>query len=79
MRVANSHSHETVTHKRYLAWRTLPTHQAFHPMMHNTAFFRVMAIPACLVWGVLEFVALQRARLQGKRNHILDPVTPSAG
>lgn len=40
-------------------------------MMHNTAFFRVMAIPACLVWGVLEFVALQRARLQGKRKQVL--------
>jgi hypothetical protein len=36
-------------------------------MLHKAAFFRVLAIPACLVWGVLELFALQRARLQGRR------------
>lgn len=36
-------------------------------MFHKAAFFRVMAIPACLVWGVLEFFALQRSRLQSRR------------
>lgn len=36
-------------------------------MLHQATFFRALAIPACLVWGVLEFLALQRARLLGRR------------
>jgi hypothetical protein len=36
-------------------------------MLHKAAFFRALAIPACLVWGVLEFFALQRARMLGRR------------
>ena len=36
-------------------------------MLQKAAFFRALAIPACLVWGVMEFVALQRARLWGRR------------
>jgi hypothetical protein len=36
-------------------------------MLHKPAFFRALAIPACMVWGVLEFFALQRARLQSRR------------
>jgi hypothetical protein len=36
-------------------------------MQHKVAFFRLMAIPACVVWGVLEFLALQRSRFQGRR------------
>lgn len=28
-----------------------------------------MTIPACIVWGVLEFLALQRSRLQRRRAH----------
>ena len=27
-------------------------------------FFRVMAIPVCILWGLLEFMALQRSRWQ---------------
>jgi hypothetical protein len=38
-------------------------------MLHKTTFFRVLAIPACLIWGVLELFALQRSRLLGKRTH----------
>ncbi|MEO8118482.1 MAG: hypothetical protein ABI606_04070 [Rhodoferax sp.] len=38
-------------------------------MLHKTAFFRALSIPACLVWGVLEFFALQRSRLLGRRAH----------
>lgn len=38
-------------------------------MLHKPAFFRALAIPACIVWGVLEFLALQRSRLQGRRAH----------
>ena len=35
----------------------------------HAAFFRTMALlGACLAWGVLEFIALQRARLQLRRN-----------
>jgi hypothetical protein len=28
-----------------------------------------MAIPACMIWGILEFIALQRCRLLGRRAH----------
>jgi hypothetical protein len=27
-------------------------------------FFRLMAIPACLIWGFGELISLQRARLR---------------
>jgi hypothetical protein len=37
-------------------------------MIRKSAFFRMIAIPACVVWGLLEFVALQRAHLQQRRN-----------
>jgi len=30
-------------------------------------FFRLLAIPACLVWGILELISLQRARLMSRR------------
>jgi hypothetical protein len=36
-------------------------------MMHKAAFFRVIAIPACMAWGMLEFYALQRSRLRHRR------------
>jgi hypothetical protein len=36
-------------------------------MLQKAAFFRAMAIPACLAWGLFEFFALQRSRLQGRR------------
>ena len=36
-------------------------------MFHKAAFIRAVAIPACLVWGLVEFMALQRARLLGQR------------
>jgi hypothetical protein len=29
-------------------------------------FFRAIAIPVCIIWGLLEFVALQRSRWQGR-------------
>lgn len=38
-------------------------------MFHKATFFRVMAIPACVIWGVLEFLALQRCRLHNRRAH----------
>jgi hypothetical protein len=38
-------------------------------MPHPTAFYRALAIPACLVWGVVEFLALQRSRLLKQRGH----------
>jgi len=38
-------------------------------MLHKAAFFRVIAIPACMVWGVMEFFALQRSRLLSRRGH----------
>jgi len=30
-------------------------------------FYRWLAIPACLMWGVLEFISLQRSRLPLRR------------
>jgi hypothetical protein len=30
-------------------------------------FFRLLAIPACLVWGVLELISLQRTRRLTRR------------
>ena len=30
-------------------------------MLHRNTFIRWIALPACIVWGVVEFVALQRA------------------
>jgi hypothetical protein len=36
-------------------------------MPYKTVYFRIMAIPACLIWGLLEFVALQRSRFQLRR------------
>jgi len=38
-------------------------------MLKKAAFFRVLAIPACMVWGILEFFALQRSRLLGRRSY----------
>jgi hypothetical protein len=39
-------------------------------MFHKAAFFRILAIPACMVWGVLEFFALQRSRLLTRRRPV---------
>lgn len=36
-------------------------------MHRKAAFFPLFALPACIVWGVLEFLALQRAHLLHKR------------
>lgn len=36
-------------------------------MFYKAAFIRAVAIPVCLVWGLVEFIALQRARLLGQR------------
>jgi hypothetical protein len=32
-------------------------------MIPKTAFFRLLAVPACVVWGLVEFIALQRAHV----------------
>ena len=36
-------------------------------MLNKAAFFRALAVPPCLVWGLLEFFALQRSRFQNRR------------
>jgi hypothetical protein len=36
-------------------------------MLNKTTYIRAMAIPACMVCGVLEFFALQRSRLLHRR------------
>jgi len=36
-------------------------------MLLKANFFRLLAIPACLVWGILELISLQRARRLTKR------------
>lgn len=35
-------------------------------MVNKKYFFRVLAIPACIARGVLEFFALQRSRLMSR-------------
>jgi hypothetical protein len=42
-------------------------------MLHKSAFFRAMAVPACIVWGVFEFVALQRSRLRARSTQMSAP------
>lgn len=36
-------------------------------MLHKTAVFRTLLMPACLLCGLLEFLALQRARWLRRR------------
>jgi hypothetical protein len=36
-------------------------------MFLKSLLFRVMVLAACLSWGLLEFFALQRVRLSGRR------------
>lgn len=36
-------------------------------MFHRAALIRAVAIPACLIWGLVELLALQRTRLFGHR------------
>jgi hypothetical protein len=33
-------------------------------MFSRSSFYRVIAVPACVAWGIIEIVALQRARWQ---------------
>lgn len=37
-------------------------------MFGKSTFYRSLALPACLAWAVVEFVALQRARRHQVRN-----------
>lgn len=44
------------------------TSQLNHQTMWNkSVFFRLMTLVACLAWGLLEFLALQRARIVIRR------------
>jgi len=36
-------------------------------MFFRSTFIRAWAIPACLVWGLAELIALQRARVARQR------------
>jgi len=36
-------------------------------MLMKANFFRLLAIPACLLWGIWELISLQRARLLTRR------------
>jgi len=36
-------------------------------MQFKVNFYRLLAIPACLVWGLLELICLQRSRLFMRR------------
>ncbi len=36
-------------------------------MLHKKTFIRVVAIPACILWGLAEFMALQKSRLMMRR------------
>ena len=37
-------------------------------MFFRTHFFRWLAIPACVVAGVMELAALQRSKLQSRKS-----------
>ena len=37
-------------------------------MIFRTHFFRWLAIPVCVAAGVMELVALQRSKLQGRKS-----------
>ncbi len=37
-------------------------------MMFKTHFFRWLAIPACVICGLIEIAALQRSKLTGRRS-----------
>lgn len=36
-------------------------------MRRQATFFRLLAIPACIVYGLWELICLQRSRLQLRR------------
>ena len=36
-------------------------------MLQKFTFYRLLAIPACLAWGIHELVALQRAYWSSRR------------
>jgi len=36
-------------------------------MQNRSDYLRFIAVPVCLIWGIVEFLALQRARLQIRR------------
>lgn len=37
-------------------------------MIFRTHYFRWLAIPVCVVAGLMEFVALQRSKLHGRKS-----------
>lgn len=39
-------------------------------MLQKSAFFRAVAIPVCMIWGLHEFFALQRSRLRSKYHSV---------
>jgi hypothetical protein len=63
------HRHTVVILGRYVRLYTAIFNPSFHhTMLQKSAFFRAVAIPVCLVWGVLELLALQRSRLRYRRD-----------
>jgi hypothetical protein len=38
-------------------------------MLRKAVFFRIMALPVCLISGALEFLALQRSRILARRGY----------
>ena len=37
-------------------------------LLHKAGVMRLVAVPACLVWGIWEMCALQRARWLGRKS-----------
>ncbi len=44
-----------------------PSKLQSNSMPNRSTYLRFMAVPVCLIWGVVEFFALQRARFQIRR------------
>jgi len=67
----SQHGHQVLTQKLH---QTQVTSALFtiasttsHTMPLKVNFFRLLVIPACIVWGVLELFRLQRSRLLLRR------------
>lgn len=56
-----------IRHQLLLALHPDPYPNRPYTMFLKVNFFRLLAIPACLVWGILELISLQRARLMSRR------------
>jgi hypothetical protein len=46
-----------------------------HFIVRNIAIFRFMSLTACLAWGILELVALQKSRWLNRRGPVRESLS----